>query len=273
MITYNALKVDGLKDVLQNIATACDHLNIDFFVVGAVARNIWYVHGGKESRGTQDIDFGVYVPDHETYDDLKNYLTENFKYTQAQDNIFGLDTPEGKGIDLLPFGEIAENDEVVMEGRGMTKIKLDGFKEAYLNGSINTNIEEEAYKACSIPGIVILKLIAYDDRPDRRTKDIKDISLICKYFPDIETNLIWEEHYDLYEEDRSHDEVGYIVLGREMKKIIKDNNGLFERVYDILNKAINGQSGVLELMINDRIQETLDQKVRILECIKEGLGH
>jgi len=272
MITYNALQVDGLKEVLQNIAAACDHLDIDFFVVGAVARNIWYVRGGKESSGTSDIDFGVFIPDHKTYGELKNYLIRKFGYSQSQDNVFGLDTTEGKRIDLLPFGEIAIDGEVMMEGSGMTKIKLDGFQEAYLFGSIDTAIEEEAYKACSIPGIVILKLIAYDDRPNRRAKDIKDISLICKYFPDIETNLIWEEHNELYEEDRNHEEVGLMVLGREMKKIIKDNQDLKGRISDILEKAIDGESGVLELMISDPRKETLEQKASILKCIRRGLA-
>ncbi len=271
MLNFNALQVDGLKEVLQNIASSCDYLQIDFFVVGAVARNIWYVHGGKESSGTNDIDFGVYVSDHKTYNKLKAYLKEQFLYTQSLDNVFGLDTPDGKRIDLLPFGEIAQNGEVVLEGRGMTKIKLDGFEEVYLHGSIKTSIEKEIYKACSIPGIVILKLIAFDDRPNRRIKDIKDISLICKYYPEIETNLIWEENNDLYSEDKSHEEVGLIVLGREIKKIVKPNQNLNERLKAILDKAISGKSRVLELMINDRINETLEEKANILKCIRQGL--
>jgi len=63
MISYNALEVEGLKEVLETVATACTYLNIDFFIVGAVARNIWYANSNTELRGTKDIDFGIYVTD------------------------------------------------------------------------------------------------------------------------------------------------------------------------------------------------------------------
>ena len=39
-ISYEALRVDGLKGVLKDIRAACRALKIDFFIVGAVARNI-----------------------------------------------------------------------------------------------------------------------------------------------------------------------------------------------------------------------------------------
>ncbi|MFT6338544.1 MAG: putative nucleotidyltransferase [Saprospiraceae bacterium] len=130
MISYNALQVDGLKDVLETIAIACNTLGIDFFVVGAVARNIWYANSKKELRGTKDIDFGVYVPDKETYEQLKAYLIKQYQYTQDKENAFCLITPDGKGIDLMPFGKIANDGEVMIEGSGMTTLKLDGFEEA-----------------------------------------------------------------------------------------------------------------------------------------------
>lgn len=271
MINYDALKVDGLKDVLEAIATACSQLDIDFFLVGAVARNIWYANSNKKIRGTEDIDFGIYVPDQKTYNKLKNHLIQKYDYIQAYDNVFGLNTPDGKRIDLLPFGEIANDGEVIMEGKGMTRIKLDGFEEAYKDGSVKTKIENETYKSCSIPGIVILKLIAYDDRPDRRIKDIKDIVQICVHFPEIEREIIWTEHNDLNNREISHDEISLIVLGRLMKKIMASNAALTQRIIHIIDGALNGDSDIVEHMIVDRMTETLDDKAAILELIKRGI--
>lgn len=42
-ISYESLAIDGLKEVLVHINEICKSLNIDFFIVGAIARNIWYV--------------------------------------------------------------------------------------------------------------------------------------------------------------------------------------------------------------------------------------
>jgi len=205
MISYNALNVDGLKEVLQTIASACNKLDIDFFLVGAVARNIWYAKGDKDAGGTRDIDFGVYVPDQETYKQLKAYLIDENKYTQARDNVFGLDTPDGKRIDLLPFGEI------------------------------------------------------------------DDISRICQHYPDIETNVIWEDHNELYSDELEHDEVAMIVLGRQMKEIMKDNQALSERIVGIIDKALNEESDVVDRMINDRIKETWEAKASIFKYIRRGI--
>lgn len=271
MISYNALEVEGLKDVLEKVATACTHLNIDFFIVGALARNIWYANSKTELRGTKDIDFGVYVAHIKRYTELKNYLIKEHQYIQAEGNAFCLITPDGKGIDLMPFGVIAEDGEVIIEGSGMTTLRLDGFEEAFKEGSIETQIEDKVYKACSIPAIVALKLIAYDDRPNRRVKDIKDITSIATHYTDIEENMIWEEHSDLYGGELEHQEIGLIVLGRMMKRIIENNQELTTRVIRIIDKALAYESDILEHMITDTMTETLDEKAAILQLIKQGL--
>jgi len=84
--------------------------------------------------------------------------------------------------DATPNCVLYMNSDRYLSNSTATKnIALDGFKEAY--SATEVKIGEEVYKSCTIPAVVILKMIAFDDRPDRRIKDIKDINLICKYYP------------------------------------------------------------------------------------------
>jgi len=269
-IKYDALAIDGLKEVFIQISETCKELEIEFFIVGAIARNIWYVSNDKNSRGTKDIDFGVYISDVKKYNELKTVLREKYKYQESKENAFCLITRDEKQIDLLPFGEIENEGQVIIEGQGLTTVKLDGFKEAFEFGTEEIKIGNETYKSCSIPGVMILKLIAYDDRPDKRIKDIVDINSICLNYPSLESDFIWSNHFDLYEGNLEHAEVGIIVLGREMKKLVKDNKELVKRLIKIMDKAINEESPMLTIMIQNVETETIDKKKSIIEKLKLG---
>ena len=228
----------------------------------------------KNIRGTKDIDLGVYVPSEKEYNELRKKLVNEYHYSASKENSFCLIDPSGREIDLLPFGEIETEGQVMIEGKGITKIGLDGFQESYELGLIETQIGEEKYFACSIPAIVLLKLIAFDDRPNRRikdVKDVKDINAICKHYPEIESEAIWSDHFDLYSEEREHHEVARIALGREMRKIIEPNSRLKKRVINILDNAINQESTFLPHMIDDSMTETLEGKAQILLNIKQGI--
>jgi predicted nucleotidyltransferase len=185
----------------------------------------------------------------------------------------GLNTPDGKRVDLMPFGGIEENGEVVLKGKGMTSIKLEGFEEVFMNGSIDNNIEKDAYRAFSIPGIVILKLIAYGDRSDRRIKDIHDVGRICRHYPDLESDVVYEDHLGIFDDDYIdfHDK-GHIVLGREMARIININTHLKSRIVRVLNDAIIGKSHITIQMISDPGNETIEEMIRIIINIKLGLN-
>lgn len=269
-ISYDALKIQGLKEVFIQIKETCSELDIDFMIVGAIARNIWYVSNDETPLGTKDIDFGVYISDVEKYNQLRKKLNEKYGYIVSSENPFCLITKDGKEIDLLPFGEIEEQGQVLIEGKGLTSINLDGFKESYTVGAIETTIGDEIYRSCSVPGIVILKLIAYDDRPEIRTKDIIDINSICKYYPFIEESYIWDNHHDLYDDEKEHFEVGLIVLGREMKKIVGNNESLKKRLISIMTSAVNFENNILSLMIQDPKNETVEDKRDSLNSILIG---
>lgn len=52
--------------------------HVDFYLVGAVARDIWMsaIHEIPPSRITRDIDFELLIEDEGTYERLKRYLIE-----------------------------------------------------------------------------------------------------------------------------------------------------------------------------------------------------
>jgi hypothetical protein len=72
-------------------------------------------------------------------------------------------------------------------------------------------------------------------------------------------------------EDRSHEDVAMIVVGREMKLITKQNEKLHNRILDIIDRAIEEESSLMVHMIEDSENETLEQKRSILLNIKKGM--
>ena len=271
MISYDQLGIKGLQKVFLAVTQSCRTLEIDFYVVGAVSKNIWLAENQKEISGTKDVDFAVYISSIEKYQALKEKLINDYQYKPSSDNAFRLISYTGHEIDLLPFGEIEKDGMVEIEGTGLVDIKLAGFKEVYELGQRNVIIEDNEYMACSIPSIVILKFIAYDDRPEMRNKDIRDIVSIFKNYPEIESELIWGNHNDLYDEEVHHDQIGLIVLGREMKKIVESNSDLHNRLIGILKKAMLKNSKIPDLMIADVLKETIQMQTDKLNFVLTGL--
>lgn len=266
-----SLAISGLQPVLDAVQDCCTALDIDFFIVGALARNIWYVAHDAPAQGTQDVDFGIFVPDAGMYQKLRYCLQNKYAYTPGQENAFCLISPQGLEVDLLPFGAIETGDYIMVEGHGRSQLELVGFEEVFQHGLVEAEIGKATFKASSIPGVVLLKLIAYDDRPEYRIKDLKDINAICQYYPEIETNFIWEKYFDLYSDDRDHKTVAMLVLGQELRKLTEDNPKLYQRVERILENALHAESAFLKHMIADPIQETVAQKRQWMVHILVGL--
>ena len=122
-----------------------------------------------------------------------------------------------------------------MNGLGLTNIKLQGFTEVYEEGLSQLELgEKPQFKFCTLPGIVLIKMIAWDDRPEKRRDDIKDISDILNHFFIMNDNEIYDHHHDLFDEESA--ELIHIagrVLGRKMSKIANRNEKLFARIEEI----------------------------------------
>jgi predicted nucleotidyltransferase len=97
-----------------------------------------------------------------------------------------------------------------------------------------------SFKAATLSSIVLLKLISYDDRPERRGKDPRDIAGIIRDFFHLQSELIYEHHSDLFikDDDLELTDISAIVIGREIKKICSNNTALCNRIEKMLSDEI-----------------------------------
>lgn len=139
------------------------------------------------------------------FEALREYLTETEGFQPTHENAFVLLWKDKAEVDLLPFGSIEDEEgTVTVQGTGCTSLNVPGFSEIYEEGLPEVSLEDDhSFKFCTLPGIVLLKMIAWDDRPEIRRDDMLDISDILNHFFDMYDNEIWENHNDLFGEEAS----------------------------------------------------------------------
>ncbi|MCX6204364.1 MAG: hypothetical protein NTY43_08730 [Bacteroidetes bacterium] len=276
-INYNQLSQQPeITEMLYALERGLDKFGIDFYLVGAVARNVWMtgINNIAPRRTTGDIDFAVLINDKGVYEALKTYLIITEGFQPYKGNEYVLIWKENLEVDLLPFGAIDDEDaKFNSNGLGLTSISLQGFSEIYNDGLPTLDLEgKHQFKFCTLPGIVLLKLIAWDDRPESRRDDIKDISDILNHFFDMNDNEIFENHHDLFEkEEASLKHIAARVMGREMSKIAKKNELLFSRIVGILdsNTLVSQNSDMAKIMV-EYYDNTIDDNVQLLKHLRQG---
>jgi len=265
-----------ISEMLTALEKGLNKYNIDFYLVGAVARDVWMtaINDIPPSRVTGDIDFAVFINDKNTYADLREYLINVEKFIPYKGNGFVLKWKNIIQIDLMPFGEIeAKPSNITVEGTGLTSLNMPGFKEIYDSGLPEAELEEKhRFKFCTLPGIVLLKLLAFQERPEIRRDDIKDISKILKHFFDMYADEIYENHNDLFgDKDINLHWIAARVLGRDMGKIARLNEALFLRIKKLLKKnTIDIHSSDIAKIMAEFFQNTIEDNVKLLEQVKIG---
>ncbi|MEX2411898.1 MAG: hypothetical protein WD607_11135 [Candidatus Paceibacterota bacterium] len=270
-IKLKDLRQDQLKELLQVVEKVFIKCDVDFYLLGAIARDTWYAKEQIASRATRDVDFAVYISEKEKYDEVLGELINNHGCREIKDVPFRLQTPFTFTIDIIPFGEISIDDAVIPDENWDRPIFVNGFEEIFRKATVEVKNEDDdlEFKIATLPAILLLKLIAYDDRPEKRTQDPQDIvQIIVNYF-EIEKEMIWEEHHDLFDEDSELIEIGARVIGREINQIISENRTLKERVLNILSLEEKVQKNMAGAMVYGDL--TLDKVVGWLTLIKEEI--
>ena len=276
-IDLSKARFKNFKSVFEKLEKALIEAEIDFYVLGALARDMHFSVEHIDTRTTADVDLAVYINSREDdkYKSLRNNLVLNHDFRETKNNNFALISPEGVTIDLLPFGEIEIQDGVRFEGEGLLNIKVNGFKEVHLKGLQEVISDNEVtFKVANLSSIVLLKLIAFDDRPEWRTNDPGDIaSIIANYF-DLNADNIYENHNDLFETDQVElTDIAAQVIGREINIVLKENEKLHERVIHIIENHISKaeKSPFILGMIGDFCKQ-IDTAVLWMKTILQGIN-
>lgn len=230
------LVVEMLAILEQELAA----LGIDYYVIGAVARDIHLSakEGNTSSRATNDIDLAIWVGSEAVYASMKKRLLGTKLFTAHETEAIKFFYKDCLEVDIMPFGNIEnKNREVTLHDPRLFSMDMPGFSEltAYLQP---VSIEGIHFKIVSIEGLVLLKLFAYSDRP-ARTKDIEDIEHILHAYFDLRDYTIYTDHMDLMEFYDTQDplylsQISGRVIGRKIREILRNNTSLQEKIKNVL---------------------------------------
>jgi predicted nucleotidyltransferase len=278
-IPFNKIRDEGqYKEIFQALERGFIKFGIDFYLVGATARDVWMkgVHDLPTKRATGDIDFGIMIKDSDIFDDLKDYLVSVEGLIPVKGNEFVLIWKDQTQVDLIPFGELEREGIVTVKGTGFTSMNVEGFKEAFEYASEEIETEDQRFKVCTLAGMVILKLIAWDDRPEVRRDDIDDIAEIIKNYFHLNDEVIFQHHNDLFTDEVLLDEdaldkIASQFLGREIGKIISKSPKLIERITGILENGLDESNDLAELIARESY-ETIEYSKSLISHILKGIS-
>ena len=273
--TYKELSIPYFKETFDCIDKIMSAHQIPYYLIGANAIALELLNKGiKPSRGTRDIDFAIMISSFDEYKQITRDLIANGFIKTKEPYRFNF---KGSNlvIDVLPFGQIEEQYTEDFNKRNVD-LHLLGFKEV-LEDSISIQIEEKIANIPPLPGMIILKLIAWNDRPEQRENDLADILTIIQHFFELEYDEIVEFHYDTFPKDDTVEIdqllVAAEVLGRKAKLFLNKSEELSNRIYQILetNLQVVSQSEIAKdwaLKLNTDIEYSFS----ILESFQKGIS-
>lgn len=262
--------LDGIVDLLNLLEPVFKRYEIDYFIIGALAIDYWFSKSNKQTLRTKDVDLAIKVDEKDTYRGLKAELMSSYDFSEVNNHQFSLMTPFDYPVDLLPFGGLAIDNVVELQGSGVSKINIDGLQEVHDKGVITVALKNIEVKVSTLSALILLKLIAFDDRPEKRMQDISDVGIIIAEFFDIMDEYIWHNHSDLFGDDPDLDNVTARVIGREMSLILDLNTNLKERLLNILALSRSYHKTILE-RIAQQDRFSISKVRELLEHISVGL--
>ena len=144
---------------------------------------------------------------------------------------------------------------------------MEGLREVFARGTEGVTFDDNAtYQVATLPAIVLLKFIAWDDRPEYRSKDLWDIGAILEYYFDCFSEDIYENHNDLFS-DRELEEISAYVIGRKIKYIIGESSDLHLRLINILTEK---QETIIKIIAKSG-EKPEDEVTQILKNLLDGI--
>ena len=265
-------KIDPLKiECLKSLQAEADKLGLEILLVGATARDVFFAGG----RRTEDVDIGLVVGDWSAYEKLKQQLIDSGAFNPDSKKIHRMLFTGQLKVDIIPFDGIETAESKIIWPDDTGSMNVAGFKDVYSHALTGDLGEGRAIHIASIPGIAILKIIAWDDRHNELpTKDADDLALILN-------NYANAGNFDrLYEEfstfitavDGDFELAGARLLGHDMAAIMSDQTKKAVRAILAKNTVPGETDKLIEAIYKYIPGGGYERALQLLQNLKEGIG-
>lgn len=259
--------------ILRAVIPVLEQEGVDYFVVGAFARDLELLsmgHTEPPARKTKDIDLAVMIGSVEAFDGLKAAIAALPDFEVDADEPYRFSFRKAYDLDFLPFGEIANEKGVIeLEAKQAFLLDMPGFDAAYPFADIIETEEGLTLKVSSLAGVVMLKLLAWQDRPER-ARDVQDIDYIFKHLYWLQMDEILSSDGDIPELYQHQDlvfmeTVAARYIGRQMGVMLKGTPKLSDRIHNLLHE--HAQSFRMARLMSSPHIESSQQ---IIQALYEG---
>lgn len=250
-----AIRALGL---LRDVAAAESR---DLVVIGATVPLVLIDRRqGREGEGrlTRDVDAVIAAKTWAEFAELKRRLVAaGFREGEEPHRLY-LGTAE---IDVIPYSPaLAPGDRLEWPGTGLAMSTL-GIPEALEHARLEPIDENLALRLVPISGCVLLKLIAYSDRPAERVRDLTDV-IHCfeRYNDDGTRRFDVASGRSVDEVAIQYEEAGAYLLGTEVRAIA--SSGSLRVVRTVVDAVRDKDAGL--------VREALRGEARHLDRDERG---
>ena len=197
-----------LLAVMREVHTVTTSLGVDYFVAGAMARDLLLtnVFGIDSGRATRDVDFAVAVESWEQFGDIKNLLIAGGSFEaapKAAQRLYYKPNSKSSGtpLDLIPFRGVEQSRNTIAWPPEMAvMMNVVGYEES-LNSAVVVEVEPGfSVRVVSLPGLAVLKLFSWADRGGSTQKDALDLVTLFRRYADAgNQDRLYGEEADLFE--------------------------------------------------------------------------
>lgn len=271
--TYKELAIPYFKETFDCIDEIMQKLKIPYYLIGVNAIELELLKDGhKPGRGTRDIDFAVMISSISEFGTIRAEMAKKgFNKVKAPWTFYS--DIYGVIVDILPFGEIEQNDMVNFTERHVD-LHVLGFREV-MEEAVQVEIEDKIAHIPPLPGMVILKLISWSDRPQERQNDLTDILRIINHYYFFAWDEIVEVHHDIFDyEIDDHKMIAAEVLGRSSRHYLQRSEAISKRIMQVLEKNLqNAEKSIIAREWARQLDSDIEYAMSLLRAFQQGLTH
>jgi predicted nucleotidyltransferase len=188
-----------VEEALTDIVPRLELLGVEWAIVGSVAWQLLDCSGvARELCDNTDVDIAVRVNVLSEFITLRKLLLKTQLYEEVPFFCQRLLFKNGVYVDFVPYGGVETLQRYIIwpTTNKPSEMNVSGFSEASLSRCTLITTHRLAVHVVSIEFVVLLKLLAWMDRPRYRVKDAHHLCFILQsYDPVSRTGLVMEDNH------------------------------------------------------------------------------